>query len=297
MPVPELRPEQLAPPLPKVAGGFSTVLADPHWRFTNRTGKVAPEHRRLDRYSTMTLDALMALKVKEVLAPSAHLYLWVPNALLPDGLEVMKAWGFRYVSNIVWAKRRKDGGPDGRGVGFYFRNVTELLLFGVRGSMRTLAPGRSQVNMIETRKREHSRKPDEQYALIESCSPGAYLELFARHPRAGWTVWGDESDEDVVPRGVVHPGYRGGALLPPLLPHEHLDKTRAEAMGERLRTLYQGGQSVRQLAEDTGYSIQRVRSLLQTAETPMRPRGRNGQSLDGDELTLPQRVLDSKSLA
>ena len=297
MPVPELRPEQLAPPLPKVAGGFSTVLADPPWRFTNRTGKVAPEHRRLDRYSTMTLDAIMALKVKEVLAPSAHLYLWVPNALLPDGLEVMKAWGFRYVSNIVWAKRRKDGGPDGRGVGFYFRNVTELLLFGVRGSMRTLAPGRSQVNMIETRKREHSRKPDEQYALIESCSPGAYLELFARHPRAGWTVWGDESAEDVVPRGVVHPGYRGGALLPPLLPHEHLDKTRAEAMGERLRTLYQGGQSVRQLAEDTGYSIQRVRSLLQTAETPMRPRGRNGQSLDGDDLTLPQRVLDSKSLA
>lgn len=297
MPVPELRPEQLAPPLPKVAGGFSTVLADPPWRFTNRTGKVAPEHRRLDRYSTMTLDAIMALKVKEVLAPSAHLYLWVPNALLPDGLEVMKAWGFRYVSNIVWAKRRKDGGPDGRGVGFYFRNVTELLLFGVRGSMRTLAPGRSQVNMIETRKREHSRKPDEQYALIESCSPGAYLELFARHPRAGWTVWGDESAEDVVPRGVVHPGYRGGALLPPLLPHEHLDKTRAEAMGERLRTLYQGGQSVRQLAEDTGYSIQRVRSLLQAAETPMRPRGRNGQSLDGDDLTLPQRVLDSKSLA
>ena len=273
------------------------MLADPPWRFTNRTGKVAPEHRRLDRYSTMTLDAIMALKVKEVLAPSAHLYLWVPNALLPDGLEVMKAWGFRYVSNIVWAKRRKDGGPDGRGVGFYFRNVTELLLFGVRGSMRTLAPGRSQVNMIETRKREHSRKPDEQYALIESCSPGAYLELFARHPRAGWTVWGDESAEDVVPRGVVHPGYRGGALLPPLWPHEHLDKTRAEAMGERLRTLYQGGQSVRQLAEDTGYSIQRVRSLLQTAETPMRPRGRNGQSLDGDDLTLPQRVLDSKSLA
>ncbi len=297
MPVPELRPEQVAPPLPKVAGGFSTVLADPPWRFTNRTGKVAPEHRRLDRYSTMTLEGIMALKVMEVLAPSAHLYLWVPNALLPDGLEVMKAWGFRYVSNIVWAKRRKDGGPDGRGVGFYFRNVTELLLFGVRGSMRTLAPGRSQVNMIETRKREHSRKPDEQYALIESCSPGAYLELFARHPRAGWTVWGDESAEDVVPRGVVHPGYRGGALLPPLLPHEHLDKTRAEAMGERLRTLYQGGQSVRQLAEDTGYSIQRVRSLLQTAETPMRPRGRNGQSLDGDDLTLPQRVLDSKSLA
>ena len=84
----------------------------------------------------------------------------------------MQGWGFRYVSNLVWAKRRKDGGPDGRGVGFYFRNVTELILFGVRGSMRTLDPGRRQVNMIETRKREHSRKPEEAYDLIEACSPG-----------------------------------------------------------------------------------------------------------------------------
>ena len=172
-------------PLPAIEGGFRTVLADPPWRFTNRTGKVAPEHRRLDRYSTLDLDQVCALDVAAVAASTAHLYLWVPNALLPEGLQVMAAWGFRYISNIVWAKRRKDGGPDGRGVGFYFRNVTELILFGVRGSMRTLAPARRQVNMIESRKREHSRKPDEQYELIEACSPGPYLELFARHPRPG----------------------------------------------------------------------------------------------------------------
>jgi N6-adenosine-specific RNA methylase IME4 len=233
----------------------------------------------------MSLQAIMALDVQHLVAPKAHLYLWVPNALLPDGLEVMKAWGFRYVSNIVWAKRRKDGGPDGRGVGFYFRNVTELLLFGVRGSMRTLSPGRSQVNMIETRKREHSRKPDEQYDLIESCSPGAYLEMFARHGRPGWTVWGDESADEVVPRGVVHKGYSGGTILPTLLPHEHVDRGRAEAMGERLRKLYQAGSSVRQLAEETGYSIQRVRSLLQAAETPMRPRGRQVQPEEADLFT------------
>ncbi|AEG94778.1 MT-A70 family methyltransferase [Ramlibacter tataouinensis] len=269
-----LRPETAPPQLPRIVGGFSTVLADPPWRFANRTGKVAPEHRRLDRYSTMPLEAIKALPVSKTLAVNAHLYLWVPNALLPDGLEVMSAWGFRYVSNIVWAKRRIDGGPDGRGVGFYFRNVTELLLFGVRGSMRTLAPGRSQVNMIETRKREHSRKPDEQYDLIESCSPGAYLELFARHKRAGWTVWGDESSDDVVPRGLVHKGYEGGPILPPLLPNEHIDLGRAEVLGERLRTMYLAGQSVRQLAEETGYSIQRVRALLQAAGTSMRPRGR-----------------------
>jgi hypothetical protein len=194
----------------------------------------------------------------------------------------MAAWGFRYVSNIVWAKRRIDGGPDGRGVGFYFRNVTELLLFGVHGSMRTLAPGRSQVNMIETRKREHSRKPDEQYDLIEACSPGAYLELFARHKRPGWTVWGDESADDVTPRGIVHKGYVGGPILPPLFPNEHVDKPRAEALGEKLRVMYQAGLSVRQLADETGYSIQRVRMLLRTAETRMRPRGRGSQTPQAD---------------
>lgn len=269
-----LRPELEPAPLPRVVGGFSTVLADPPWRFANRTGKVAPEHRRLDRYSTMSLEAIQGLKVKEVAARNAHLYLWVPNALLPEGLAVMSSWGFRYVSNIIWAKRRKDGGPDGRGVGFYFRNVTEILLFGVKGSMRTLAPGRSQVNMIETRKREHSRKPDEQYALIESCSPGPYLELFARHPRPQWTHWGDESAEDQAPRGKTHKGYGGGEILPLLRANEHLQLDIAFALGAEIKSRYEAGSSVRQIADETGYSIQRVRSLLAGAETAMRPRGR-----------------------
>ena len=187
---------------------FSTILADPPWRFMNRTGKVAPEHRRLSRYDTMATAAIRALPVAEVATEDAHLYLWVPNALIADGLRVMESWGFTYKSNIVWAKRRKDGGPDGRGVGFYFRNVTELILFGVKGSMRTLAPGRRQVNMIETRKREHSRKPDEQYDIIEACSPGPYLELFARYSRRGWTSWGLEADDEVEPRGRQHAAYR-----------------------------------------------------------------------------------------
>lgn len=187
-----------AGPLPTTPGGWRTILADPPWRFTNRTGKVAPEHRRLARYQTLPVDDICALPVADIAADNAHLYLWVPNALLPTGLQVMQAWGFRYVSTLVWAKRRKDGGPDGRGVGFYFRNVTEPILFGVRGSLRTLPPGRRQVNMIETRKREHSRKPDEQYDLIEACSPGPWLELFARGGRPGWAVWGDEADVPAV---------------------------------------------------------------------------------------------------
>ncbi|WP_159977809.1 MULTISPECIES: MT-A70 family methyltransferase [unclassified Novosphingobium] len=179
---------------------FGTVLADPPWRFINRTGKVAPEHRRLARYETMSVDEICALPVQEQLAPTAHLYLWVPNALLPDGLAVMQAWGFQYKSNIVWHKLRKDGGSDGRGVGFYFRNVTELLLFGVRGkNARTLAPGRSQVNYLGTRKREHSRKPDEQYDLIERCSSGPFLEMFARGVRPGWTTWGNQADDSYEP--------------------------------------------------------------------------------------------------
>jgi N6-adenosine-specific RNA methylase IME4 len=199
-----------AAPLPRTGGGWSCVYADPPWRFSNRTGKVAPEHRRLDRYDTMTAAEIASLPVADVAAKNAHLYLWVPNALLPEGLAVMQGWGFRYVSNLVWAKRRKDGGPDGRGVGFYFRNVTELILFGVRGSMRTLDPARRQVNMIETVKREHSRKPDEAYELIEACSPGPYLEMFARYPREGWSAWGAESEADVTPRGRQYASYRGG---------------------------------------------------------------------------------------
>ena len=175
---------------------FATVLADPPWQFQNRTGKVAPEHRRLSRYATMSLNDICDLPVAEVTTDPAHLYLWVPNALLPDGLRVMAAWGFEYKTNLVWHKVRKDGGPDGRGVGFYFRNVTELLLFGVRGkNARTLDPGRRQVNYLATRKREHSRKPDEQYDLIEACSRGPFLELFARGPRPGWATWGDQADD------------------------------------------------------------------------------------------------------
>jgi N6-adenosine-specific RNA methylase IME4 len=175
---------------------FSTILADPPWQFQNRTGKVAPEHKRLNRYGTMTLTEIMELPVSQIAAEPAHLYLWVPNALLPEGLAVLAAWGFTYKSNLVWHKIRKDGGPDGRGVGFYFRNVTELVLFGVRGkNARTLEPGRSQVNFLATRKREHSRKPDEFYDIVESCSPGPRLEMFARGAREGWVAWGNEAQE------------------------------------------------------------------------------------------------------
>lgn len=200
---------------------FGTLLADPPWRFANRTGKMAPEHRRLRRYPTMTLEEICAIPIRRVMAPKSHLYLWVPNALLGEGLAVMKSWGFTYKTNLVWYKVRKDGGPDGRGVGFYFRNVTELLLFGVRGNVRTGPAGRRQVNLLETRKEEHSKKPDEFYDLIEACSPGPYLELFARFMRPNWVQWGNEIGEyenrrPVVrgyTRGLVESGEASGPLL------------------------------------------------------------------------------------
>jgi N6-adenosine-specific RNA methylase IME4 len=201
--------------LAKFARGrrFSTILADPPWQFQNRTGKMAPEHKRLSRYSTMNMDELMQLPVEGIAAETAHLYLWVPNALLPDGIALMKAWGFNYKSNIVWHKLRKDGGSDGRGVGFYFRNVTEMILFGVRGkNARTLQPGRTQVNYLGTRKREHSRKPDEQYELIESCSPGPYLELFSRGVRKKWAVWGNQADETYEPTWKTY-SYNSSTLI------------------------------------------------------------------------------------
>lgn len=179
---------------------YRTIYADPPWQFQNRTGKVAPEHKRLSRYETMKLEDIKALPIADIAEEKCHLYLWVPNALLPDGLEVMKAWGFDYKTNIIWEKIRHDGGPDGRGVGFYFRNVTEILLFGIRGEKnRTLGPARSQVNIIRSIKREHSRKPDEFISLIEACSPGPYLELFARGDRDGWDMWGKQADKSYEP--------------------------------------------------------------------------------------------------
>ena len=194
---------------------FATIMADPPWQFMNRTGKIAPEHKRLNRYGTMSLQEIMALPVPAAAASTAHLYLWVPNALLPEGLEVMKAWGFTYKSNIVWHKIRKDGGSDGRGVGFYFRNVTELILFGTRGkNARTLDPGRTQVNLVATRKREHSRKPDEQYELIESCSPGPYLEMFGRGVRKGWSTWGNQADASYEPSWTTYSHNSSSSRIP-----------------------------------------------------------------------------------
>jgi N6-adenosine-specific RNA methylase IME4 len=188
--------------LDEMEGQFGALLIDPPWRFVNRTGKMAPEHKRLRRYGTMSFSEIASLSVGRLGLPRSHLYLWTPNALIEEALQIMRQWGFAYKTNIVWYKVRKDGGPDGRGVGFYFRNVTELLLFGIKGSLRTLQPGRRQVNVVVTRKQEHSRKPGQVYDIIERCSPGPFLELFARERREGWTQWGDELESYETTRPI-----------------------------------------------------------------------------------------------
>jgi len=193
---------------------FATVLADPPWQFQNRTGKMAPEHKRLARYPTMTLQEIKDLPVEALAEDTAHLYLWVPNALLAEGLQVMDNWGFTYKTNMIWYKIRKDGGPDRRGVGFYFRNVTEMILFGVRGKgARTLKRGRTQENIISSRKREHSRKPDEQYEIIEACSWGPRIELFARGPREGWMSWGNQA-ESYAPDWETYSNHSQANVVP-----------------------------------------------------------------------------------
>ena len=185
---------------------FGAILVDPPWRFANRTGKIAPEHRRLARYPTMSVAELKQLPVVDLAREQSHLYLWCPNALLAEGLSVMQAWGFTYKTNLIWYKVRKDGGPDGRGVGFYFRNVTEMVLFGIRGRLRTLSPGRRQTNIIVHRKREHSRKPPTLHQIVTQCSPEPRLELFSRDRVAGWEHWGNEVDSYEKTR-VQRPGY------------------------------------------------------------------------------------------
>jgi N6-adenosine-specific RNA methylase IME4 len=229
-----------------ISGQFGAILIDPPWRFANRTGKVGPEHTRLHRYRTLSFEAITALPVARFALPRSHLYLWCPNALLLEALTIMKAWGFTYKTNLVWYKIRQDGGPDGRGVGFYFRNVTELLLFGVKGHLRTLAPGRTQVNLFMSRKGDHSRKPVAVYDLIARCRPGPYLELFARDRRDGWTQWGDEVGTSPQGRPLSPPDdgarpcttcSRHRAIMTPqraMINHEPLDHQPASNLPSHL---------------------------------------------------------------
>lgn len=174
-------------------GGFHTILADPPW----------PAQGGERHYQTMSLERIMGLPVGQLAASDAHLWLWTTNTLLPRAYEVARAWGFTVRSPLTWVKFRLGlSGPS------QLRNATEHLLFCTRG--RAPVGFRSQPTWFNAPVAEHSRKPAEQFAIIERVSPGPYLELFARRQpesRADWAVWGDEVASDVQLPGYPVPRY------------------------------------------------------------------------------------------
>jgi N6-adenosine-specific RNA methylase IME4 len=165
-------------------GNYPTILADPPWDIGQRGNHGAERH-----YPVMSVERICALGVERLAAENAHLWLWVTNASIHAGKQVMEAWGFSYRSCLTWIKPRF-------GLGLYLRNQTEHLLLGVRGRAPILFRG--QGSWFYAPVQEHSHKPEEQYAIIERCSPGPYLELFARRKQPGWHVWGNEVESDVV---------------------------------------------------------------------------------------------------
>lgn len=175
-------------PAPPLAGQYATVLADPPW-LERGAGKIK---RGADRhYPLMSANEIIQLPVDEWAAPDAHLYLWVTNNFLEDGLLVMRAWAFRYITTITWMKDRQ-------GLGQYFRGMTEHCLFGVRGKLGyqlTDDGHRLQgvTGFFEAPRGEHSVKPDALRLMAEKVSPGPRLEMFARRAAAGWDVWGNQA--------------------------------------------------------------------------------------------------------
>jgi N6-adenosine-specific RNA methylase IME4 len=163
---------------------YRTILADPPWDIQQKGSLGAVRH-----YPLMTAEDICALPVDRLTAEDAHLWLWVTNASLHAGQAVMESWGFTYRSCLTWIKPRF-------GLGNYLRNQTEHLLLGTHGKAPVLFRG--QGTWFYAPLQEHSHKPEEQYAIIERCSPGPYLELFARRNRAGWSVWGNEVSSDVA---------------------------------------------------------------------------------------------------
>ena len=177
-------------PPPVIKGEFRTIVADPPWQYGNTAARGAAENH----YGTMTIEELCALDaVPKHAADNAHLYMWTTSSHLPQAFDVMSAWGFEYKTYLVWVKPQI-------GMGNYFRTCTELVLFGVRGSMRTQA--RDIRNCFESPRSKHSAKPEVFHELVMKASPGPYLEMFSRCSgpscscskcRLGWSVWGNQS--------------------------------------------------------------------------------------------------------
>lgn len=179
---------------------YRTILADPPWDVLQRGNYGAVKH-----YPLMTLDEIGAMPVKDLVEDDAHLWLWVTNGTLRHGYDIAEAWGFTVRSPLTWVKWRL-------GLGVYLRNSTEHLLFATRG--KAPVNFRAQPTWLSAPQQDHSHKPEEQYAIIERISPGPYLELFARRPRPGWHVWGNQIASDVRLPGYQVSGEPGAPDRP-----------------------------------------------------------------------------------
>jgi len=171
---------------------YRTILADPPWA-CHRDAKAF--------YDLMELDHIKAMPVADLLEDDAHCWLWLTNSTIRDGFGVLEAWGLKPRSIMTWCKNRM-------GRGNYLRSCTEHLMLGTRGKASILFKG--QPNWLFAPVQDHSHKPEEQYAVIERCSPGPYLELFSRRPQPGWDAWGNEIESDIVIPGYPVPKYREG---------------------------------------------------------------------------------------
>ena len=196
------------PPLmlewPEFYKKFRTIVADPPWDINQKGKRGAAAH-----YDLMNLDSIKKMPVEDLAQDNAHLWLWVPNGLAQEGLDVMKAWGFTYRNLLVWIKTNI-----GLGLGNYLRNGCEIALFGTRG--RAPVKFKGQSNLLFAPRQDHSHKPEEFFAIVERLYDGPYLELFARrYPSSNkdWSVWGNEIESDIFIPGYPVPKYSANAIL------------------------------------------------------------------------------------
>jgi len=165
---------------------YAVIYADPPWDFEVYNEESGIERAAANHYSTMSLDEICALPIPSLASPAAALFMWTTVPHLRESFQVLDAWGFEYKTNIVWVK-------DKIGLGYFVRNQHELLLIATRGDMPTPLSANRPSSVITAPRREHSRKPDEAYALIERMYPELpRIELFARQTRLGWAAWGNE---------------------------------------------------------------------------------------------------------
>lgn len=190
----------------EVEGKFKCILADPPWGFRTYSGKRSTPHRGAhDHYQTMTYDAMKELPIGDLADKDCALFMWVVGSHIPEAIDLGRAWGFEFKTDaFYWMKQKLIGAdqiniftndipPPAISMGYWSRKQVEPVFLFTKGKPRRLSKGVRQV--IIASKREHSRKPDEQYAQIEALVEGPYLELFARRRRDGWSSWGNEMEK------------------------------------------------------------------------------------------------------